>query len=730
MKLIIGFLFVLQLVMSGIWGVNSLRAYHYRQLVFQDATTASIVFEDVAQYDAFLTLMSHLNVTVSRRIFTGFDQVILYSTDPTLSGTVTLSEGMFPAPGSQQFISNRSHNSDDQVGLIRDLIPDFQVMIRHLAQPENFDISGTYQLHTGDPHLIAEIESHLREHTSSYMLFPFFYSPDGIVSFLMGGLGASQTMTEWLFATLIPVITFICLIASLTQYSMNQIKKSMVLFVHGFTKTKIIKIGLTRLLATFLITGLLAYCFVIAYVLLSGFEVFFWSLTRYFLLMYSLLIATYLLFTLVALFVVLQAFNAPVAIKGFKPDFMVQFLNHGLKIVFTVSFLIASHFLIDHVIDLSIRNEDLSHWELAQGVYYIPITHIWDDRDLELDQINRTIQFFEELALHHQGFLMNSRWIYHYEAFGRTMSSISAIDDIPLEIHPFGNRVDITLNYLELNPIETVSGALVSELVIWDKSVLNILVPLHLSAYEDEIIRGYLEHFYNQSALFWDKGYSRETISELLPEEEGLSINIIYVERNQYYFTFNPHVRKEARNRVKDPIAVIFTGSFHDSKVMSTMTMALHFVTDETDAYHVIESILAAYDLTYHIRFVQSTFDHHGEVIAHLEGDIARSFLLMGGLLLTNVSVSYNLIANYFWRHKYVLFTKMLFGFSLMKRHQWFMLSFLGYLIPIIGVSSWIFGIQIFMMGGLSLTAELAMMLVFERRLMKRSFAEVMKGAH
>jgi len=260
--------------------------------------------------------------------------------------------------------------------------------------------------------------------------------------------------------------------------------------------------------------------------------------------------------------------------------------------------------------------------------------------------------------------------------------------------------------------------------------VLNILVPVHLSIYEDDIMRGYLEHFYNQSLLFWDLGYSREMISELIPEGEGLSINIIYVESEQYYFTFNPHVRQEAGNLVKDPIAVIFTGSYYYSKTMSTMTMALYFVTDDLQPFSVIEPALTEYELNYHIRFVYSTFEHNGEVIANVASDLARSLLLMGGLLLTNVIVSYNLIANYFWRHKYVLFTKMLFGFSVVKRHQWFMLSFLGYLIPITFLTSWVFGIHLLIIGGLSLAAELVMMLVFERKLMKKSFAEIMKGAH
>ena len=356
------------------------------------------------------------------------------------------------------------------------------------------------------------------------------------------------------------------------------------------------------------------------------------------------------------------------------------------------------------------------------------MSHSWNDVEMWLDQTNRTLQFYENITEHHQGFLMNSHWIEGYEALGRMMSGMTIIDDIPFEIHPFGNRVDITLNYLELNPIQTVSGEPVEELVIWDQSVLNILVPVALSVYEDEIVRGYLEHFYNQNALFRDLGYSRQMISALLPEGEGLTLNVIYVESEQYYFTFDPHVRPETGNRVKDPIAVIFTGSYHDSKMMSTISMGLYFVTDDLQPFSVIAPILTEYELNYHIRFVYSTFEHNGEVIANVAGDLTRILLLMGGLLLTNVIVSYNLIANYFWRHKHVLFTKKLFGYNLFKRHQWFILSFLGYLIPLIVVVSLLYGLNVLLIGILTLVAELITMLIFEHRLMKKSIAEIMKG--
>ena len=720
MKLIIGFLLSLQLLIGGILGINSFRAYYFRQLMEVNSTEMRISFEEENEYWAFLDFMAEEGITLSRRIFTDFESVTLYTTDPTMNGLIALSEGEFPDVLTTGFISNRRHQSEDQIGVIFDLFPDFNVIIRYLNEPNNFNIDGIYQIHTTDIDVLWEIEHYLIENAVSYEAFPNFEMQEGVISFLMGGFMRSRTWIEIAFIVLIPLVTFICLVASLIQYSMNQLKKGVILFIHGYGKASILKHSLTNLLAVFLSAGVLVYIVSAAYVLIGGFSMFLVDFTVYFLLLYAVMIGIYLVVTLIALMMVLQFFNSPQAIKGFKPDFVIQALNHGLKIIFTACFLIVIHFLWLNFSDLNSQRDHLSHWEVARTVYRIPLSG-----DGGVDS-TVYVQFYERILDEHRGFLMNSEWVGFYEEMGFPMMSYAGMNEMPFEINPFGNRVDITLSYLALNPIQTVSGEAIESLIIWDDFVLNILVPIHLQAYEQEILAGHLLYFYGQSTQLLNMIDADPLMVNVTMDD--LSINIIYVESNQYYFAFDPLIRPEAGNAIKDPVAVIYTGNFHVSHLISAMSMGFYFVADTLEPFSEIEHLIDELDLAYSIRFVYSTFATKGEVIANLEADVLRILLMGFALVITNIIVSYNLIANYFWRHKYMLFTKKLFGFSLLNRHKWFILSFLGYLIPIIAFGSFIFGVSVLIIGIFSLLIELAFMLMFEQRLMNKSFAEIMKG--
>lgn len=731
MKFIIAFLFLLQLIIGGIVGITSFRFYHVDQLLFAETTDIDLVFDDIDQYHDFLAFAADKDITISRRIFVDFDRILLFTTDFTFGGTLALTEGEWPTYNSNEFISNVVHDDLNQVGQVRNTFPDFELIIRYLDEPQDFGIDGTYRLHTIDYLVLEEIERFLMDNVSSMDMHPSVVADTGVINFLINGAFNTGTITGTILAIFIPVVTFICLVASLIQYSMDQLKTSSILFFHGFAETKIIKRALMGLVKPLIISIILAYLGILTYLFIADFGVFLFSLTSYFVAMSGLLLLVYILIIVLTLAIILKSFGSYVAIKGYKPDFMIQILNHLLKSVFITCFLIASHFSFVHLNDLNTRRTELDHWEVARDVYRIPITHFWfHDDDLSLEQTANMIQFYDHLSENYQGFLMNSEWVGFYEDVGITAMIREGVDAPPFEINPYGNRIDISLNYLELNPINTINQIPIYEQIIWDNHVLNLLVPIHLSNYEDEIDELYLEHFYFQG-ISLANAYNEELGLPLVETmKDDLVLNIIYVEDNQYYFTFNPHVSLETGNRIKDPIAVIHTGSLHFTYVSSIKSTGLYFITDSLHPYSEIESFLIEKDLSYSIRFVYSVFAAKGDVIADLGADIARSLVIVLSLVLTNIIVSYNLIANYFWRHKYILFTKRLFGFGLLKRNKWFVMTFLGYLIPLIVIVSLVFGVNILIIGSLFLIAELVVMLILERRLQEKSFASIVKGEH
>jgi len=97
-------------------------------------------------------------------------------------------------------------------------------------------------------------------------------------------------------------------------------------------------------------------------------------------------------------------------------------------------------------------------------------------------------------------------------------------------------------------------------------------------------------------------------------------------------------------------------------------------------------------------------------------------------LVTANISVAYNLIANYFERHKFEIFLKSSFGWNIFKQNKWFLIIYLAYSLPLIALLSYILGGYIFFIGIAILTLDIVTMLLFQRRLLKKSFAEIMKG--
>jgi len=730
MKIVITFLILLQLTIVGIIGITGLRALYINQLLYSNRTEVEINFDDIDQYHDFMALMLEKDIIVSRLVWTDFDQFTLYTTDLTFNGIVELNSGDWPAPMSDEFISNETLDDPDQVGKIDNITPRFTVMIRNLDEPRHFGINGIYQLHTVDDGQLWEIERFLMENTYFATIRYQAEGIGGIIGFLAGGLFNATTVTETALVITIPLVTFICLIFSLIQYSMDQLKKGSIGLFHGVSKRRIIALSLIEMIKS-LFTGIIvAYIIVMIYTIIAGFAIFITPLTGYFVAVSLVLIVVYALIVIFTLSIIFMTFQSYVTIKGFKPDFMIQIFNHVLKAIFVSCFLIAVQFTIVNLNDLNMRRNNLNHWEMAREIYNIPISYLtYLDLALEFYQTSNLLQFFDQLSVNHQAFLMDSREIEIYEMHGITAMRPSGLTP-PWEIDPYGNRIDICLNYLLHNPIETAYQLPIYDQMIWDDFVINLLVPLSLAEYEYDIITLYLEHFYWQGLNPRNSFNSHFELPLIDARKDDLSVNIIYVYEGQTYFSFNPRLSPETGNNIIDPIAVVHTGNFYFTFMNAIMSTGMYFRTEELNPFDVLEPLLAEYDLTYMIRTAQSVFAKNGELIANLEADMARSFVIIVVLILTSITVSYNLIANYFWRHKYILFTKRLFGVGLIKRNQWFILSFLGYQIPLIVAGSFIFGITVFVIGILSLMLELIVILLFERRLQEKSFASIVKGEH
>jgi len=738
MKIIITFLFTVQLIIGGIIGVTSLRFASFDRLLFNDVTDVDLIFnENVEAYETFLLFLEREQVAVSRIIFRGLEHIHIYTTDPTFARHLTLSEGSWPDGEVSGFVSNVRHDDSAQIGVIHNNIPSSEVIIQYLDGAA-ISKDGIYRLGTVEGELLNELYNELQHYDIYFQIEGIYEAQSGLIQALMMGIFGGESWVEIAILIALPIITLICLIASLIQYAMSRIKPSIVTQVHGFSKKRMIGYVVIDLMKALLVAGGLAYLVIIAYLFILNYGYFLLATTLIFMIAFGILSIAYIFVGAFTLYTVLVSCKTHAAIKGFKPDFTVQVINHGLKVLFMGCFLVGTYFLVDHLQEFRIRRADLTHWEIAEHVHHLPISTFWPLAvDQEMSEL--VVDFFVYLSEQHGAFWSHVGAIYFYEEEVHTIPEqlLPFIDGIlmeiegvnlPFEINPWGNRIDITLNYLELNPITTVTRMPVYDQMVHDVSTINILVPYQFSPYEDEIKMAYLEDFY--SLGLHTINFLNETHEEILIERtiDDLSVNIIYVEDNQYYFSFNPRVRVEAGNRIKDPIAVIQTGGMAAQNQVSRMSRSLFFVSDSINPFADIAEAVESFGLTNQYRFTQSAFAEHAQVMATLERDILRNGVLLIALIVTSVTVSYNLLSNYFARNKHTLFTKGLFGYSFMRRHFNFIALFLTYASLIIGMITYFLGFRIVFIASLFLAIDGVLMLEFERRLMKKSFAEMMKG--
>jgi len=723
-KRIIAILLFLQLVVIGIIIGMSINVHNFDQLLFAGTTDVEVAFIDAdVGLEQLMEFVEKHDLLMTRQVFLDYENLILYATDVSLGDYIILSEGRLPEIGFGEFISNIVQDDENQVGLIQNLTPTFNITLRPMEYIAYLRVDGRYRIHTTDVDLLFELRDAMSDEVNTFQIsIPMEDSRTFLETIMMGVFVMPTIITTALIVST-PIIAFLCIGATLLQFSMSKAKESFTQLVHGFSQRKIILNTLKNLLKTMIVSGLSA-CFVLyGYLVISGLIRFHLQFMLIFLLVFGIVVFTYLVMTAISMWLIFQIFTTHAGIKGYKPDFAIQVLNHVLKVVFIVLFLVGSHVVTISITSLQTQRRHLQNWDVAQYVHRLYLSSFWMFDTEEFEQEIHDLEMLRlELSEMHQGFIMHAENFFVYDNFPFWEHR----DDF--KIATDGNRVDISPNYLKLNPIYTIDDILVQDKLIWDDLVLNILVPVNLVVYEDLILESYLEEFYWGSLSWHHRDAYIEGIEATEYTIDDLIVNVIYVQNNQYYFTFDTRIRPEDGNRVKDPIVVVHTGNFHPFFMMGLMGSGFYYISDSDDPLADVSDVISSHGLEYTVRFSFSTFGENIEAIRLVEQDIMSGVFTMFALMVTNFIVNYNLISNYFWRNKHTLFSKSLFGYSLSKRHKWFILSFLIYVIPINIIMTLFLGWTALILGFLFLVLDVLLALSFEHRLMKKSFAEVMKG--
>ena len=725
MKKILTILFFIQMCVISFYSLFFLQSDAEHQLLRGYHAFFELNFnENIEDFHFFLDLLERKELHAVRMVYPQSTTMIAYTTDVTLNGQIILQSGRFPEMGTNEFISNVDTGEISQVGIFNDIAPGYHLMISSLTNPQNFALDGIYQIGTSDFLVVEQLMAELTERVFFVDFWRLAYDEVPLLHRFAFSFTSYFQIFEFI---IIFIVFFLCLVFSSMQYAINQLRSASIFKIHGYSKGRMSKLITFSIIKRFIFAATISYAIAVIYSFYMGYIAFLSDMTIYFILFATFFILCYCFIVNVTMYVYLKVLNQIQFVKGKKSHVGSQVFNHGLKILFTVLFLSMFYYSVNGFINLNQRLEHMTYWDKAHHTYLMSVSSVGQihDKEIEMELIKGQSLLYDYLSDNHNGFIMDSSNIWFLD---RDMLPYENMAGRDMRTSPSGYRINISPNFLSINPIHAVNGIDIQKQIIWEHHVLNILVPERLSPYEDEILRQYLTNFYFQQVLI-ENGYNRAfglPLNETMITD--LSVNIIYVLDDQYYFSFNPHLRPETSNRILDPIAVIYTGNVHQSHLVAWFTSSLFFQTSAINAYDEIFPALIKYGLTSAILSVNPIYDQNVRIVQDVRGKLNRLLIFMVISLFAGVAITYNLIANYFQAHKYKLTIKRHFGYHPIKRNQKFIVCFLGYSIPLVILMSFILGLNVMLIGIIFLFFDVSIALIFEHQLMRKSFAQIMKG--
>ena len=715
MKKIIGFLFALQLVIVALYGLYYLRNLEFYETFLEDRSMMLLNFDDnFENYEFFLELMEEKGLTVSQLMRPNAETIMVFTSDVTSDGRFSLLEGHFPHIGTAEFISTLETEDIEQVGLMENLIHDINIIVAPMDQAQNFGLDGIYYINTTDALVLETIIEVLNSRR-----LPLVHLFDDIpANRIIRVLGSVYILEAPSAATMLMIREFIfifpvmilCLLVSIIQYALGKIKSATIFAIHGYDRKRILKEITFDLVPILFYSTSVVLTGAIFYIVLTDRTLLFLNFTIYYLMFSFFAILFYTLLANAIVLLLMLSSNTMGILKGRKIKLRIQGVNHVIKFVFVIVCIFQFTDMITELRAFLPRIEALQYWEQAEGVYRITANlHSLSDFTRYDEQ---KIAFYHDLVTYHHGFIMDSgriSWGDSCDAEPEWCDNRHLLDG--------SNEITINTNFLRLNPIYDFDGNPVYDQLIRHDNTLNVLLPERFFDNEIEIYDVFLE-----KVTHWNRVSPTST-------SEEMSVNIIHVPDGQYYFSFDPLLRIEEGHRIRDPIANVYDGVVTDALfIPSILTHSLYFISESNQPFSDIESLVYEHGLTSEIQRVEAVYEQHLDRIYSIRAHYIRSIGLIALLIVANIAVTYSLVANYFERYKFDIFLKSTLGYHMLKRNQSFLTIYLGYSVFVIFLMRLFFGWYAFVVGIAILLVDTLTMTLFEKRLLKKSFSEIMKG--
>lgn len=657
MKKGIRLVFILQLIVFTIVGIAFFFQNRYVSLFYNDISYIDVLVSDDEAFDAFLSWTEERGIIVSRILVSPDNEITLHMSDWALSDNLDLIEGSIPAQG--EFVSDTITDKTNQSGIIRRIIPNYNFKIYGLYEPEELNVTGLYAISTTSQKEITEMKEELA--LEGVTILPNeIYSGNSIL-LLFSSFSRMHVILVLIFVCVSTMVMFVALL----QYFIQRVKYVNIYITLGYSKLRITYSIISDLFFGKTWAGIVGgYGIILSIIVffMNRYRPFYIQIAIIYLGLALLLSFVYtIFFGCILLIYMLKQKQLALALRGMRPNNIVQVTNYCVKLVSVILLFVAFTYLVALYEQYTTEKINMQSWIDAKDIYKISMSDVGQDYDIsiEVELHKKVSELYQHLTVENNAFFMDADDVYAMEVYGV---------DYPLTglvTNGFSTHITVSPNYFILNPIYTIDGIPVEQEIIYSDNVINILVPESLSDIYEEIKAYFLDYFEFYRFEIYENIYSDAPNDLWNPSGENeLEVNIIPVKTGQFFFTLSPDIRQEAGNKILDPVVVVYTNNFHPSSTFTKTSRCLYFQYDDNQDMTPNEYLAEIVGMEGFV-YAHSVWEDVADRVSQLERNCSVAVLLtifiIGGYLVT----SYCLVANYFARNRYIVTIKTLWGYSI-----------------------------------------------------------------
>ncbi|ACK41086.1 bacteriocin-associated integral membrane family protein [Listeria monocytogenes] len=664
MKKFLSIIILVTLVIGNIMFFNFISNTLSRDFLFKDQTEVQFKYKDdfqVLEINNSIKQFSEANnINIAQYTFLDERDLNIYASNSQYSPNIKLKKGDYP--DKNRFLANRESGDEKQSGVIYHPSKYWSLKVYDFGQIKNVGLSDTFYVSGLD-------------NQDTYQAFLKEFEQYGEIT------TKSVDVSWWKYINIPLLMTLLLCFAILfvfTYYYLRYSKQRLLVNrIWGNSKLVTLKSLFNKTIKFTLFSELVILVVFVGIVLVRGLSAYsveiVWKL-----LLFNILLLIFILFPMYFFGLLrIQKIDQP------KSDQHMQSAKQHLAINLVIKFALLCVFIgtiiasYQSLQTLNTRLANMDVWNDAKNIFKVNVgvlpENIQDDLKADRKLNDKLNAFYKEGTAKKEMFLMYSNNFtrvendtFLYETYLNKISEINS---------PEGNSVEIDFNYLKLNPIKSVQGQNVENEAIINDKVLNIIVPMSKKEFEKDIKKAYLDHFYFQKvelANMYNEALNRPVLEI---SKDDLSINIIYAENNQDYFSYDSSAGDLRTGNITDPIAIIYTGNIDSSSIGAHVTSSVYFV-DKTkgDAFNAILPLINNSNAR-EITNVTSVYQEVSSELTALKWQIYQQSIGTIILAISSYSFMILLVLSYYRENLYKQLIYHVFGYSFWKSSKWFIIS-------------------------------------------------------